>query len=374
MTNPFGAAASFDASGRVVPMRRDHYGLKIIDPVRWAGKPIPTPKWLVEGWIPLRSVTMLSGDGGTGKSLLALQLLAAAAGRTSWLGLPVMPVKSFGIACEDDEDELHRRLADIAESMGIDFGDLENLQLTSRVGMGNEFLRRDKFNKPQGPSEFFEQVLKQSKAFGAQLVVIDGLHDTFDGNENSRPEARQFVGMLRKIALEIDGAVVLLAHPSLSGLNSGTGNSGSTAWNNAARSRLYLSRPKDDEADSDARVLRTMKANYGRVGDEIRIRWKEGVFVTDTGMGNNVVDHLARQKAFLEALRAAKATGRHPSEAKNSPRYAPRMLATIPSTKGIGVRGLERAMNDLFAAGKIAVGSVTGADRHPQSCIVEVVS
>ena len=336
MTNPFGAAASFDASGRVVPMRRDHYGLKIIDPVRWAGKPIPTPKWLVEGWIPLRSVTMLSGDGGTGKSLLALQLLAAAAGRTSWLGLPVMPVKSFGIACEDDEDELHRRLADIAESMGIDFGDLENLQLTSRVGMANEFLRRDKFNKPQGPSEFFEQVLKESKAFGAQLVVIDGLHDTFDGNENSRPEARQFVGMLRKIALEIDGAVVLLAHPSLSGLNSGTGNSGSTAWNNAARSRLYLSRPKDDEADSNARVLRTMKANYGRVGDEIRIRWKEGVFVTDTGMGGNVVDHIARQKAFLECLRVAKEQGRQPSDAKNSPRYAPKLLASFPAAKGIG--------------------------------------
>ena len=36
--------------------------------------PIPARPWHVEGLIPGRTVTMLGGDGGVGKSLLALQL------------------------------------------------------------------------------------------------------------------------------------------------------------------------------------------------------------------------------------------------------------------------------------------------------------
>ena len=39
-------------------------------------RPIPERQWLVSGLIPPRSVTMLHGDGGLGKSILGLQLIA----------------------------------------------------------------------------------------------------------------------------------------------------------------------------------------------------------------------------------------------------------------------------------------------------------
>ncbi|MDP6385061.1 MAG: hypothetical protein QGI93_02590, partial [Planctomycetota bacterium] len=47
----------------------------------------------------------------------------------------------------------------------------------------------------------------------------------------------------------------------------GSGFSGSTAWNNSVRSRLYLTKPKlgdDDQADhrTPERLLRAMKSNY----------------------------------------------------------------------------------------------------------------
>ena len=41
-------------------------------------KPVPAREWLVRELIPHRTVTLLSGDGGTGQSLLALQLAVAA--------------------------------------------------------------------------------------------------------------------------------------------------------------------------------------------------------------------------------------------------------------------------------------------------------
>ncbi len=70
--------------------------------------------------------------------------------------------------------------------------------------------------------------------------------------------------MLRDLAIDHDCAVLLLSHPSLTGLNSGTGTSGSTAWNNSVRSRLYL-----QATSPDTRTLKVVKANHGKVGDEI---------------------------------------------------------------------------------------------------------
>jgi hypothetical protein len=43
------------------------------------GLQVPDREWLVPDLIPTRTVTLLYGDGGTGKSLLALQLAVAVA-------------------------------------------------------------------------------------------------------------------------------------------------------------------------------------------------------------------------------------------------------------------------------------------------------
>ena len=61
--------------------------LPVIDPRTWQGVPVKERQWFVEGLIPAGTVTSLSGDGGTGKSQLALQLIAASALRAmveSW--------------------------------------------------------------------------------------------------------------------------------------------------------------------------------------------------------------------------------------------------------------------------------------------------
>ena len=80
---------------------------------------------------------------------------------------------------------------------------------------------------------FFDQVARASADVGAQLVVIDTAADTFGGNENVRPHVRQFIALLTRLALERDGAVLMLAHPSVTGRTSGSGDGGSTAWSRA---------------------------------------------------------------------------------------------------------------------------------------------
>lgn len=369
-------APRWNGNGKGGSGRREALPLAVIDPAGWQGQPVPPRRWLVEGLIPHGAVTLLGGDGGLGKSLLMLQLQTAAATATPWLGVPTEACSSFGLYCEDDEGELHRRMAAICDGFGLALTDLGGrMHFATRVGLATEFLDRDKFGKAKGPSAVFFQVLETVQRLGVRLVILDGLHDLFDGNENSRPEARQFVNLLRRIALAIDGAVVLCAHPSLAGLNSGSGTSGSTAWNNAVRSRLYLARPVtegDTPPDPDLREMRTMKANYGKVGERIRLRWQQGVFVRDGGaeIATGPMVRMTRQQVFLACLDVASEQGRYPADAVNSPRYAPRLFASMPQAKDLGRKELELAMRDLFDLGRIKVGSVLGPDRHPVKAIV----
>lgn len=47
----------------------------------------PAREWAVQDLVPSGTVTLLGGDGGTGKSLLGMQLTDAVATGGRWLGL-----------------------------------------------------------------------------------------------------------------------------------------------------------------------------------------------------------------------------------------------------------------------------------------------
>ena len=316
---------------------------------------------------------MLSGDGGIGKTLLSLQLAASAARHWSWLGIPTRPGRVLGVYCEDEEEELHRRLVDIAASMSCRLADLADFRLVSRVGKDNAIVSFGRDHKGK-TTPLFDEIGNIAKHYGCNIVEIDALHDVFEGDEINRSEARQFIGHLRRIAIAIDGAVVLNTHPSAAGLSSGSGTSGSTAWHNACRSRLYLTRPKGDEdgeADDTARVLKTMKANYAAGSADIELKWDRGVFVRAVDPGDPF--HEA-EAAFLDCLDETIRQGRYVSEANTSTRYAPRIFAKMRGlNRKCSDRRLAIAMEALFTRNLIRVGTVRrSTDRHSVNGIERV--
>ena len=60
--------------------------LQAVEAISFQDKPLPVRQWLWEGWVPVGAVTALYGDGGTGKSLLAQQLMTACAANQLFLG------------------------------------------------------------------------------------------------------------------------------------------------------------------------------------------------------------------------------------------------------------------------------------------------
>lgn len=322
------------------------------------GVPVPPREWLVDGLVPLGTVTLLGGDGGTGKSLLSLQLACAAALGRAWIGHPVTPGRALFISAEDDRDELHRRINEITRAEGVAPADLGRLTIRSLAGEDALLATLDGRTGALQPSPLFYELDQRIAAERPALVVLDTLADLFPGNENDRAQARQFIGLLRGLAIRHACAVMLLAHPSLSGLNSGSGTSGSTGWNNSVRSRLYFERIVNEgyEQDPDARTLRTMKANYGRTGGEISVTWRDGVFVADPA--ETGLDRMARnaksERVFLKLLDEFNAEGRRVRHTAGDG-YAPNTFAKSGRSEGLGRNVLRDAMETLFAKGVIRV-------------------
>jgi RecA-family ATPase len=183
-------------------------------------------------------------------------------------------------------------------------------------------------------------------------MIVDALADAFAGDENNRTQARQFVGLLKRIANQYKCTVLCLAHPSLYGMNSGSGTSGSTGWSNSVRSRLYFESAKasgGEEPDDDLRTLSTKKINYAGKSVPLTLRWKAGAFVPEGGMSS--IDKAAlEQKAehvFMDLLRLKREQGIDVTPFTGG-KYAPKIFANEEKAKGIGQEHLVNAMRRLL--------------------------
>jgi RecA-family ATPase len=79
--------------------------INLIDPTEWHGMPVPEREWIVRNMIPARTVSLLVGDGATGKTTLGLQLAVARALGRDWIGTIPEPGKTLFMSAEDDATE-----------------------------------------------------------------------------------------------------------------------------------------------------------------------------------------------------------------------------------------------------------------------------
>jgi len=351
--------------------------LELFDVADFEGAAVPPRKWLVQGFIPAETVTLLYGDGGTGKSLLSIQLAAAVVTGQQWLGLPLSGAsgRALYLSAEDGRDEVHRRIVDVAAGMGCPLERLRGFQVLD-LSTSDATLATFDHSDNLHPTSLWRRIEATVSELRPNLLVLDNLADVFGGNEVVRVQARRFVGLLRHLAATYATTVVVLAHPSQSGMSSGSGTSGSTHWSNSVRSRLYFERAKGGlggAVDPDLRTLSVMKANYDAKGREVQVRWTAGYFA---GQGEVTPVQIRQadteaEEAFLEGLRSLTRSGRTASD-KSGKNSAPVLIAGLPGVAGkFGKQVLNGAMQRLFAAGRIRVVE-EGPPSKRYSKIVEV--
>ncbi len=309
--------------------------LEAVSVALWADQPVPVRQWLLPDWIPMRQTTALYGDGGVGKTLLAQQLATAVASGRGFLGLTPRTGGVLGLFCEDDVDTLHMRQAGINQSLGIPYSAAETFHYMSRVGRDNLLMTFDGHDAGT-LTPFWHEIDAKMAQHRPVLLIVDTAADTFGGNENIRPQVRQFVQQaLTALAQRYDCAVLLCAHPSAAGLQNGQGTGGSTAWSNSVRSRLYLSK----DPSSDRTILTRKKSNYAAAGEEIPVLYANGAFLpyTPGDLSTLPLTERAIESDFIALLNELNQRHTHVSDSQFGRRWAPAVMHKV-----LGQRGQKR--------------------------------
>lgn len=340
--------------------------LEMFDAGDWEGVPLEPRIWLTNGQIPLGEPGILSGDGGTGKTTIAIQLtVSVTASWPDWLGKCIdMHGPAIFYTVEEKRAEIHRKVAWTLESRGQSFDKVRNKLFIISDQKNEPILARTDRDGIVHPTQTMLRLEKSIEKVKPVLVVIENAADVFAGNENDRSQVHPFVRQHIGGACNISGATgMLLQHPSVGGLVDGTGRSGSTGWNNAGRWRINFTTPKrkndddDDGMDDGCRILQTVKTNYGRRGEKIIVQWQDGIFIPEGS--STPVQRAARAAAettFLDLLDEFARSGRRVSATKAAHTYAPPAFAKTEKGKPIGKGRLEGAMERLFSAGTIRLG------------------
>jgi RecA-family ATPase len=275
-----------------------------------------------------------------------MQLLTSTAASLAWFGLAVTPGRALGVFCEDDEAEMQRRQWAINRTLGVAPSQLADLRYLPRLGQDNALIT---FNGADigTPTAFTEELDALCGDFRPDLLVLDTIADLFPANENDRAKVRQFVQtILGGLARRHGCAVLALGHPSVTGMNTGTGQSGSTAWNNTFRSRFYLAREEGEDADPDGRLLTRKKANYAPRDAEVHLKWHDGAFTAQgssgSGTGEISWDHISALFDEIErAWRAGRPWSHRPETRRNGRMLQPwaKQNLSIPEQQLSGLLG-----------------------------------
>lgn len=344
------------------------------------------PRFIIPDWLPAGYATLLAGHGGVGKSAIALHLAVCIASGAQFFGLDVQRRRVLYLSCEDREQVLHWRLARICAYAGQDLAALRGwLQIIDLVG--HDVILWDRSPATGNALTSAYGILAERITAGtADVIMVDGISDTFGGNENARGDVKRFVNSLVSLIQPQTGAVLLIGHvpkpSSRSGADAGEGYSGSTGWHNSARARWYLYPDKqadeDPQAKAGALTLELQKSNLGRTDQALTFRWDTdaNLFLADTTPLETHFDRAHRdreeQAGILAALKScasaspavvvpAATTGRRTGYNVLS------VQALFPQSLRCGKPGIHRFWHQvevLRANGSIGVAAHKSPDRH----------
>src|SRR6516165_23185 len=241
--------------------------LSFLDMSNWDHEPMPERKWAISNRVPLNQAGLFSGEGGTGKSIIEMMKDVAHVAGKDWLGsLPELG-PAFYLGAEDDTDELHIRLATIAKHYQVTFKQLiaGGLHVLCLLGKDATLCAATGKSGRVEVTQLYRQLYERAGDIKPKNISIDTLSRAFAGSEIDRVQVYAFAMHMQAVAMVAGGSVTVLSHPSLSGINSGSGISGSTAWHghsasgstSPALSQTKESRPTTILASSNSRKTST---------------------------------------------------------------------------------------------------------------------
>jgi hypothetical protein len=289
-----------------LPLERDEE-----DCVVWTSQIEPEEvRWLWTGRIPMGTLTLLDGDPGKGKSILATTLAAAVStGRPMPGDSGIAKGKVLLVSLEDDPatQTVPRLIAAGADRDNVGLIQIEGTNGLSRL--------------PALPHDI-DRIHQAAKRQEAKLIVIDQLLAALSGEVNSdkSQDMSRVLAALVQVGQDTGAAVLALRHMNKNvGLDMIYRGIGSTGIIGTARSAMVL---VDHPQNPGELLLATYKSNVGAIPKALGYRiaghangggyivWGDEIDLTAdqamSGKGDHSDDEPERSEAeswLLEALR-----------------------------------------------------------------------
>ena len=267
--------------------------IETANPLRVAtwGHTMPQPRqWLVDESLPAGRVALLTGEGGAGKSRLALQLAAGVASggdHREWIASPhgimrlgnAVPTNGASVvfaSWEDEPEEFYRRLHQLSGQAApwVTPERLQGLRIVNLVGEGPIWAPEPgrHISTMAAITATGERLRRLCEQEDARLLVVDPLAAAYASDENARGLVRAFVSHWDAWGQANNCTVLMLAHPPKS---AGVNYAGSTDWQGAART-LRADYGKSLDAGPTIWKLEFVKGNYGPRPEPLQLRWDTG--------------------------------------------------------------------------------------------------
>lgn len=339
------------------------------------------PKFIIRDWLPAGYATLMAGHGGVGKSGIALHQSVCLSLGIPFFGVPCEKRRVKYLSCEDRENVLHWRLSRICAYEGISLTDLiGNLDLIDLVGRDTTLWH------PNGHTPAFEELAHTFNERDRQVLYVDGISDTFAGNENAKVDVKRYVNQLISLIDPQAGAVVLIGHvskPSSTAGASGDGYSGTTGWHNSVRARWYLYPEskfgEEGEEKTGSLVLDLQKSNLGAVDQSMKFSWnaESHMFVGAMVGGESRFERSHRERleraGIMESLSASTTAGVRVPIAVQGRRTAYHVLsvrAEFPQSLINAVKRFNRMVMELRQSGDITTALVKTGDRKMAEVLI----
>ncbi len=261
--------------------------------------PSPAPAFVWDGYLPKGEVSLLAAHGAAGKSTIGLMLCVAAALGRPLFGVDTVQCNTLFVSLEDSAPVVRYRLAGICRIWFIDPSELGD-KLT--VVDGAEYPELFSADNRQGgdTTRTYFEMKQLVKTYEVGLAVIDNASDAFGGDEIQRRQVRAFIRSLSQILKPGNAALLLLAHVDKNTSRSkqsenSEGYTGSTAWHNSVRSRLFMKREDNGNLNIDHQKL-----NLGCKREKLTLTWQKGEMMPRLADGASYAD-LDPQAARLAA-------------------------------------------------------------------------
>lgn len=293
------------------------------------------PSWLVEGWIPEGQITLLAADGGTGKTTLWCNLVAAlSSGRPCLLDSPDVKREPLKVAFFSTEDSVKKKLKRQLRQAGANEG---NILTTDFSSGGGDALRELKLG-----SDRLREVIAN---FRPALCVFDPIQGFLPSRVNmgSRNEMRDCMAPLIALGEEFGTAFFIVCHTNKRmGASDRSRLADSADLWDVARSVLmmgytgepgqrYLSHEKNNYADRQETLL----LSFGEGGQLVKegTTWKRDREFMQEAVTQRSAPQREECKAFLLEKLGERGNSMASKELENLAKAAGYSRATIRRAK-----------------------------------------